>query len=253
MSRRYGSTLAVRAARRSSSAERIVTGQRTHPRLVGLERARTTALIMNPPWESLRHAVSGPRMKSLSEKRRCARLLTTARAPEGLPRLYSAQGRGDRNLYKAFVELAPHLLCHGGRLVALVPGAWSSDLGTAPLRRMYLRHMSVEQWTSFENLRGYFPIDGRYKFGVLVANRAPAGTVVFRTRGFAADAVDLQSQHVNVDAADLQTLGGPADILPDLVSSKERDLLLRYREHGHPLFSPPGRWNCPVRARTRHD
>src|SRR5205823_2901695 len=141
----------------------------------------------NPPWDSLRHSEGGTH-EELERDTTVSRLLETRRGAEGLPPLYSAQGRGDRNLYKAFVELAPHLLGKRGQLVALIPGAWSSDLGTAPLRRMYLDHMAVEQWTSFENLRGYSPIDSRYKFGVLNAARGTGKTSNFVTRGFATDA-----------------------------------------------------------------
>lgn len=198
------------------------------------------ALIMNPPWDSLRHSGDAEAHEELERHATVRRLLDAAAGADGLPPLYSAQGRGDRNLYKAFVELAPHLLRERGRLVALLPGAWSSDLGTAALRRMYLKHMAVEQWTSFENLRGYFPIDGRYKFGVLAAERSTRGTVAFRTRGFAADADDLRRQHVRVTASELDVLGGSAAILPDLVSASERTLMLRYLSRGRPFFSGDG-------------
>jgi hypothetical protein len=198
------------------------------------------ALVMNPPWDSLRHGAGGETHDELERDATIDRLLQRSADCPDLPPLYSAQGRGDRNLYKAFVELAPHVLCDEGRLVALIPGAWSSDLGTAPLRRMYMRHMAVERWTSFENRRGYFPIDSRYKFGILVATRAAAGTVAFRTRGFAADASELRSKHVTVRASDLDVLGGSAAILPDLVSATERRLMLRYLSNGHPLFGAGG-------------
>jgi hypothetical protein len=217
-----------------SVAERIVRGNAiTREWALG---EPFDALIMNPPWDSLRHAGAASAHEDLERDETMARLLTQQPGAETLPPLYSAQGRGDRNLYKAFVELAPHLLTDGGRLVALVPGAWSSDLGTAPLRRMYFRHLAVEQWTSFENRRGYFPIDGRYKFGVLVASRTTRGTVAFKTRGFAADAGDLDSPHVSVRAEDLETLGGRASMLPDLVSYTERDTMLKYLTNGYPLF-----------------
>lgn len=78
--------------------------------------------------------------------------------------------------YKAFLELVPHLVREQGRIVALLPGAWSSDLGTRHLRDLYLEFTQIEQWTSLENRRGYFPIDCRYKFGILAARRDPWGT-----------------------------------------------------------------------------
>ena len=136
-----------------------------------------------------------------------------------------------------------HTFCaDGGRLVALVPGAWSSDLGTAPLRRMYLRHLAVERWTSFENLRGYFPIDGRYKFGVLVASRAATGTVAFKTRGFAADAADLRGPHVSVSANDLERSAvAPHPARPRVIHGTGHHA--QYLTNGYPLFDlrTPGR------------
>jgi hypothetical protein len=198
------------------------------------------AVIMNPPWDSLRHAATGDEAGELERDATIERLATEQQGAADLPPLYSAQGRGDRNLYKAFVELAPHLVCHGGRVVALIPGAWSSDLGTRHLRRAYFKQLAIDQWTSFENLRGYFPIDGRYKFGILAGSRTPAGTGMVRTRGFAADAVDLRRSHVIVHASDVPKIGGSSWIIPDLTSRAEAQLMLRCGEYGCSFFDPAG-------------
>ncbi len=169
-----------------------------------------------------------------------ARLTREAAGARDLPPLFTAQGRGDRNLYKAFAELAPHLLQAGGRLVALLPGAWSSDLGTRRLRTRYLQQLNIEQWTSFENLRGWFPIDSRYKFGIVVATRDAGGTQALRTRGFAAAAEDLERKHVVVQTSALRQIGGAAAIIPDLTCKADWTLLQRARRHGTPLFDPKG-------------
>ena len=71
-------------------------------------------LLINPPWESLRHKmVNEEGWERAATRKRLSELEPGAK---GLPRLYSAQGQGDRNLFKAFVELVPHLLVEGGRL-----------------------------------------------------------------------------------------------------------------------------------------
>jgi hypothetical protein len=194
------------------------------------------ALIMNPPWDSLRHAQPPSETSIEIRDATVARLLVEAGGASGLPPLYSAQGRGDRNLYKAFAELAPHLLREGGHLTALLPGAWSSDLGTASLRRLYLTHLSLERWTSFENRRGYFPIDSRYKFGILTGHRNSSGTTSFATLGFAEDATDLRRHHPRVRRQELRALGGASEAVPDLTSTAERRLLMRYHKSGSPLF-----------------
>ncbi|HXQ00133.1 MAG TPA: N-6 DNA methylase [Solirubrobacteraceae bacterium] len=198
------------------------------------------ALIMNPPWDSLRHSQSSDHASDLERDATVGRLVAQLPGCPSLPPLFTAQGRGDRNLYKAFIELAPHLTRVGARLVMLIPGAWSSDLGTQQLRRRYLEQLDVEQWTSFENLRGYFPIDGRYKFGVLAGTRALEGTRLLPARGFAANASDLRRAHVAIDVADLRRIGGVTAIIPDLTSRAELRLMLRYHRHGAGFFEPNG-------------
>lgn len=192
------------------------------------------ALIMNPPWDSLRNAGDDDDQ----ERRRTIDRLDAAVPSGDLPPLFSHQGRGDRNLYKAFVELAPHLVHEYGELVALVPGAWASDLGTKDLRALYVRHTSIEQWTSLENRRGYFPIDGRYKFGILAAQRNRAGTSTLRTLGMADDIRQLTSRHVALPTQTLDTIGGPTRIIPDLTTDTEATLLRRIRVNGSPFFDP---------------
>jgi hypothetical protein len=198
------------------------------------------ALVMNPPWDSLRHGPAAAGGGELEHEATVARLTREQPGDPDLPALFSAQGRGDRNLYKAFAELAPHLVRPQGRLVVLLPGAWSSDLGTQQLRRRYLAQLDVKRWTSFENRYGHFPIDGRYKFGILTAIRDRAGTGTLPIRAFAADASELRRAHVRVSAAELLRLGGPAEIIPDLTSRAEAQLMLRYERHGTPLFDPDG-------------
>ncbi|HTT95139.1 MAG TPA: N-6 DNA methylase [Solirubrobacterales bacterium] len=192
------------------------------------------ALIMNPPWESLRH----PGIADQEDRRATVERLRRPVLDQGsgLPPLFSCHGRGDRNLYKAFLELAPHLVRRGAPIVALVPGAWSSDLGTQELRELYLSHTAVEQWTSFENRRGYFPIDGRYKFGVLRARRDPAGTRSLRVLGMADEARRLSARHVRIPAGALDSIGGRSLLIPDLVSDHEARLLHRIATAGSGIF-----------------
>jgi hypothetical protein len=193
------------------------------------------ALIMNPPWESLRHAETGDgEERRLTVERLCNPAFDDG---GGLPPLFSCQGRGDRNLYKAFLELAPHLVGIGAPIVALVPGAWSSDLGTRQLRELYLSRTAVDQWTSFENRRGYFPIDGRYKFGILRARRDPKGTRSLRVLGMAGDARRLAARHVRLAASTLPSIGGSARLIPDLVSDGEARLLGRIGATGTGLLA----------------
>ena len=191
-------------------------------------------LLMNPPWESLRHSVEddpgGERASTvarLAEPRACAR---------DLPLLYTAQGTGDRNLFKAFVELVPHLLVDGGRLGALLPTAFASDAGMSQLRERYFEQFEIARWTGFENRSGYFPIDSRYKFGLLAATRSTVGTRQLSVRSFAVEPDEVDAPHIALDQADIRLIGRRYHIIPELSQQRELDILRVALRVGSPLF-----------------
>lgn len=193
------------------------------------------ALLMNPPWESLRHKVeqddSGERAATV------ARLSIESPGAPGLPGLFTAQGTGDRNLFKAFVELAPHLLRDGGRLGALLPAAFASDAGLTELRERYLSQFEIARWTSYENRGGYFPIDSRYKFGLLAATRSNIGTKKLLVRGFAIEPDEVDAPHIALNRADIALIGRKYHIIPELFQQRELDILRTALSNGTPLFS----------------
>jgi hypothetical protein len=194
------------------------------------------ALLMNPPWESLRHSLGPTDPHYVARCAMISRLSREEPGTTGLPSLYTAQGRGDRNLFKAFIELAPHLIREGGRLGALVPGAFASDLGMAPLRRRYFEQLEVESWTGFENLRRHFPIDSRYKFGILVGTRSHMGTTELRMRSFAADPHEITEEHALVTISELPRLGGPSLMLPELRDQGEKEIVTQALSEGVGFF-----------------
>lgn len=193
-------------------------------------------LLMNPPWESLRHAVEddpdGERSKTL------ARMNVLRSGAPGLPPLYSAQGTGDRNLFKGFVELVPHLLQPGGRVGALLPAAFASDAGMTELRERYLQQFEIARWTSYENRGGYFPIDSRYKFGLLAATRSDEGTRKLSVRSFATEPDEVDAPHIELDRDDIKLFGRRYHIIPELVREREREILRAALSTGVPLFEP---------------
>jgi hypothetical protein len=191
-------------------------------------------VLMNPPWESLRHVVASNEQDERTAT--VARLSIEKPGSADLPPLYSAQGKGDRNLFKAFVELAPHLLRNEGRLGALLPAAFASDAGMAPLRRRYLEQFEIAQWTSFENRLGLFPIDGRYKFGLLAATRSPAGTREFYVRAFATRPEEVLEPHIVLSREDVDLLGGRYNIIPEISDEPELNVLRRMLIRGTPFF-----------------
>lgn len=193
-------------------------------------------LLMNPPWESLRHSVEddpgGERALTVS------RLSMLRNGAPGLPPLYSAQGGGDRNLFKAFVELVPHLLVRGGRLGALIPAAFASDAGLSQLRERYLQQFEIARWTSFENRGGYFPIDSRYKFGLLAATRSDTGTRELSVRSFAVEPDEVDAPHIALNRDDISLIGRRYHIIPELFKGRELGILRMALKTGSPLFSP---------------
>jgi predicted RNA methylase len=205
-------------------------------------------VIMNPPWESLRHTVDGHEDQ---ERAATIRRLSQARHVEGaMPPLFSLQGRGDANLYKAFLELAPHLLKHGGRIGAIIPAAFGSDDGMRPLREHYLHRLAVRQWTTFENRKKTFAIDGRYKFGVMIAERVIENRIKFDTLAFADDEFALAADHISITERELKLIGGPALMIPELTSSAEKRLLVQILTAGTPFFDGS---LGPVRYRREAD
>lgn len=197
------------------------------------------ALVMNPPWESLRQDPIGSTSSASAIRAEIlARLRQSRQYADDLPPLYSAQGVGDVNVAKLFIELAPHLTVNGGQIVAILPGAWSSDLGMRPLRELYLNSTAISSWTGFENRERIFPsIDGRYKFGVLSCVRDPRGTTELSTRSFASKPVHVRARHVKVDRPSLLEIGGSHLAIPELGTRAERDTLTRIRSKGEPFFS----------------
>jgi predicted RNA methylase len=194
-------------------------------------------VIMNPPWESLRHASSDEAL-DFQRRKTIACLRTPRVGSSSLPPLFTRQGKGDYNLYKMFVELAPHLLRRDGRLAALIPAAFASDLGMSQLRNLYFSEMRIERWTSFENLSGYFPIDSRYKFAIMQAVRDPAGTDKLEVRSFASRASEAEATHVPMSRAERMRIGGPSGMIPEVASREELEVFEHMLDRGSPFLGP---------------
>jgi hypothetical protein len=138
------------------------------------------------------------------------------------------------------MELAPHLLREGGRYGALVPGAFASDFGMAPLRDRYFEQLALESWTGFENLRRHFLIDSRYKFGLLIGTRSGRGTKALRVRSFATNPEEIRAKHATVSIEELPLLGGPSRMLPELINEEEKDTVVQALSCGTRFFQPNG-------------
>ncbi|MEE3500477.1 N-6 DNA methylase [Acidiphilium acidophilum] len=200
------------------------------------ETAAYDVVVMNPPWDSLRHKASDAAQNS-ERTATIRRMDEQIAGAEGLPSLFSSQGTGDRNLCKAFIELAPHLLASDGRIAALIPAAFASDEGMRELRVMYLDHFALESWTGFENRGKAFDIDSRYKFGILTGARSQGGTQTLRLRAFAVEPSEISAPHVAVGREQLAAIGGPVGIIPDVTSKEELNILTTMLRCGTAFFA----------------
>jgi hypothetical protein len=139
------------------------------------------AVIGNPPWEIHKHPrsraaggssaeveVFGPEIPDPAALARLVRASITPSPPE---RPFHLQGTGNLNDFKLFTELGLSLLREGGQLGFLVPAGIYTDEGCTPLRRFLLDRCRLRHLRGFENRAGTFPIDRRFRFCALVAER----------------------------------------------------------------------------------
>ncbi len=86
--------------------------------------------------------------------------------------------RGHINTYKLFLERTFGLLCQNGTCGMIVPSSFYNDQGSTGLRQLFLSRAQINYLICFENRRGIFPIDSRFKF-VLFGYRKQSAQDVF--------------------------------------------------------------------------
>ena len=188
--------------------------------LLDLPAASFDAVLANPPWETLQ---SGPHAKA-----HVARL-----RPH-----FAHQGRGKLFTYRLFVERAFQLLRDGGRLGIVVPASLWFDRDAEPLRRLLLDRCAWQWLFGFENRRKVFPIDGRYRFGVVVA-----------TKGGSTDAVQVafgrtelpewaaaEPACVRYGRGELRALSPASGAFVEVDDRQDLDVLARMHAAGTPLL-----------------
>jgi hypothetical protein len=78
---------------------------------------------------------------------------------------------GNPDLFRLFAERSLDLVGLQGSVGMLVPAAFHANEGTTALRHLYWSRTDVETCLSFENRRGWFEIDGRVRFDMIIARR----------------------------------------------------------------------------------
>lgn len=194
------------------------------------------AVLGNPPWDTLQSDRHGPTTE-LHDSR------TGATRRQQLRQRFARQGRGKLYTYRLFVERAVQLLQTGGRLGLIVPASLWFDRDAAPLRELLLHDCRWEWLFGFENRRQLFPIDGRYRFGALIAEKGAATTAVrvaFR-RLDAAEWAAEHPRHLAYAAADVRRLSPHSGAFVELDDERDFALLRRFTAAGRPLLGPHGR------------
>lgn len=229
------------------------------------------AVIGNPPWEIVKpnsrefFAQYDPDFRRLPKQRALTRVAELCADPE-IARAWTAeQARvealaarcrrsgafrhqgpsGDLNTYKLFLERAIELTRPGGRVGLIVPSGFHTDLGARDLRRLAFEENTVECLLGFENRRGLFPIDRRYKFDLVVLTRG-GRTRTVRAVFMAHDPAARPA--VTVRLADLRRFSPRSLSLPEFRSATDaRVTAIAY--DGKPLLGEPpeGGWALDFR------
>lgn len=89
---------------------------------------------------------------------------------------------GDPDLYKFFLERSYQLTCPEGRIGLVLPAALCTAEGALGLRRMLLAQTRIEALVTLENKDRLFPIDTRFKYLILVAEKGQGPTTMLPSR-----------------------------------------------------------------------
>ena len=86
---------------------------------------------------------------------------------------YKAQGKGDVNTYKLFLEQFFRILTVEGQIGIVVPSGIYTDQGCLPLRQQFFEQSQIEYLYCFENRwpKVFSGVDGRFKFVLLGAEK----------------------------------------------------------------------------------
>ncbi len=146
---------------------------------------------------------------------------------------------GNLDAFRLFAERAIRLAAADGAVGLLLPSAFHANEGTTGIRRLYLDH-GLETCLSFENRRGLFDIDSRFKFALVVARRpGPAHAVrcafYLEEIGQAGDPARVMTY----DRAFIDASGGPYQTLTELRGPADLILARRLFANGGQRF---GAW-----------
>lgn len=204
----------------------VATRIRAGDGLLDLADGSFDAVLTNPPWETLQATP------------------TAAAYVATLRRHFHHQGRGKLYTYRLFVERALRLLHERGVVGMIVPASLWFDRDAEPVRRLLLDGADWLWLFGFENRRKVFAIDGRYRFGAIVAQR-PGPTQDVRVAFGRTELADWRAEvpaHTRLAVAELRALSPGSGTFVEADDPRDLELLLRMQRCGTPLCGPRGRF-----------
>lgn len=167
---------------------------------------------------------------------------------------YAAQGDGDLNYYKLFVERDLNLLKTDGRLTLLIPSGIQTDESTAALRRLMFTQYTLLQLYSFEN-KGYaetvkgkenrvklFPdVHPQFKFSILTVKNQPnrQAESTFQAKFYLHDPAELATEPINYNQAMVQKFSPENLSIMEFRAASDYQLCAKIRRE-HPLLGTIG-------------
>jgi hypothetical protein len=129
---------------------------------------------------------------------------------------------GNLDAFRLFAERAMQLAEPGAATGLLLPSAFHANEGTTGIRQLYLDN-GLATCLSFENRRGIFDIDSRFKFALVIVRR-PGPALVVRC-GFYLDGLDQAEDPERVmdyDRAFIAASGGAHQTLIELRGPRDQ-------------------------------
>ena len=140
---------------------------------------------------------------------------------------YRYQGGADLNLYKLFTECMYRLLTPKGRLGIILPSGIYSDDGTSRLRELLIDNSDLQWLFGFENRTKIFPIDTRFRFCCLIAQRG-GDTQVIRAGFGRRDTVEWESSNprrLAIGSEDIHVISPISRSVPEIDSTQDLEVV----------------------------
>ncbi len=224
------------------------------------------AVLGNPPWETLQpsrkeffgalladHGGLGARTAARREQDLLAADADAASRWQSLQQTIAAraavlrrhfrhQGPGKLHTYRLFTEQAMRLLRPGGRLGLLLPASLYFDRDAQALRELLLDQCRWEELAAFENRRGLFPIDRRYRFAVVIAQQGGTTTALRASFGHTEPEpwADGSAGTVSYPRQAVPLLSPHSGTLVELTAPRDLAVLQRLHRHGAPFLIDAG-------------